>query len=311
MAAINVKISDDLKDQGDSVLRENGLNATQYITHCWQYLALHGRLPFITETRVLTPRDAIAGLAGQFSDALVRLQAVGSSLLRPGLSAEGLAAMRQEMRRLTSGIRMNGLRLEAEPELDGDEAAGRHLLPGVNYHLESCVFALDELRLLPDGVEGLERFESALQAFADRLTVAQAVLRDAGVLPRPEPASEFIWRGENVTMAFTQPRPAAPGAWFVRITARTAAAEQRLEELPLAFPDLKGTGFLPGSVYGRIVRSPLTGASDTGFTFLDGYCEFYLCHDETDADAPVPVSGMAAELAAVVDAAVLRRTGRE
>lgn len=72
MASINVKISEDLKDQSYSVLREHGLNATQYITLCCQYLARHGRLPFITETRVLPPRDAIAGLAVVVDAAVLR-----------------------------------------------------------------------------------------------------------------------------------------------------------------------------------------------------------------------------------------------
>ncbi|MBJ8840712.1 type II toxin-antitoxin system RelB/DinJ family antitoxin [Citrobacter freundii] len=61
MAAINIKIDDNLKDTGDAILRELGLNATQYITLCWQYLAQHRKLPFMTETKILTALLQIVG----------------------------------------------------------------------------------------------------------------------------------------------------------------------------------------------------------------------------------------------------------
>lgn len=162
MAAINVKISDDMKDLSDSVLREHGLNAMQYITLCWQYLSRHDKQPFITQTRVMPPR------------------------------------------------------------------------------------------------------------------------------------------------------PAAPGDWFVRSNARTAAAEKRLDKLPLTLPPISGTDILACSVYGRIARSQLAGASNNGFTLLNSYSEFYLSRDNSpDADVNVPVSELAAGLAAVVDAAFLWETGHE
>lgn len=61
MAAINIKIDDVLKDGGDDVLREHGLNTTQAITLFWQYLVQHRRLPFIAETRLFTATDLTTG----------------------------------------------------------------------------------------------------------------------------------------------------------------------------------------------------------------------------------------------------------
>lgn len=84
MAAINIKIDDNLKDTGDAILRELGLNATQYITLCWQYLAQHRKLPFMTETKILTASDLTMTIATQFRDVLNQLHKI-----RDMLNSEG------------------------------------------------------------------------------------------------------------------------------------------------------------------------------------------------------------------------------
>lgn len=300
MAAINVKISDELKDQGDSILREHNLNVTQYITLCWQYLAQHGRPPFRMETRVYTQSDTIAGLAGLFADALSRLQAVRATLLAH--NAASLDELKPEFLRLKGEILQCGWRLESEPEEEDTAAATRHILPRVIFQLTRCDFMLAGISSLPASAEQLANFESALADFGNELTQLQSVLREAKVLPRPEPAREFVYRGQHVTVAIVQPDNYMRGAWVVRMTTKTAAAENQLENVPLTFPKVPGRLFTPGTHYGTPVRNPETLQYEQGFRFLSGYTEFHMySNGYAEEDNVSPVDRLAEQLAAVVD----------
>lgn len=104
MAAINIKIDDNLKDTGDAILRELGLNATQYITLCWQYLAQHRKLPFMTETKILTASDLTMTIATQFRDVLNQLHKIRDMLNSEGTDFSELSAAKQALSRLAADI---------------------------------------------------------------------------------------------------------------------------------------------------------------------------------------------------------------
>lgn len=304
MAAINVKISDMLKNQGDSILREHNLNATQYITLCWQYLAQHGRPPFKTETRVFTTTDAIATIAGQFSDALSKLKAIRIALASGNGSV--FDELKLELSRLKGEILLNGWRLESEPEENGTPAATRHMLPRVNFQLTRCDYAVSGISLLPPSEDQMAKFESALKDFGNELAHLQSVLREANVLPSPEPVREFVFRGQHVTMAIVQPDDYMHGAWVVRMTTKTSSAEHLLEGIPLSFPRAEGRIFTPGSIYGGPVRNPQTLKYELGFRFYSGYSEFHMysngCPEEENNTS---LDRLAEQLSAVIDTEML------
>ncbi|CAK6466227.1 hypothetical protein KLEPA_00152 (plasmid) [Klebsiella pneumoniae] len=119
-------------------------------------------------------------------------------------------------------------------------------------------------------------FGIALQQYETEFSRLQAVLRDSGLLARPEPLREFVFRGENVTVSVVQPEDYQHGAWLVRMQTQSLDRENALEDASLTFPELEGRVFLPGSVYGKAVRNSQTGKYEMGFTFRSGVSEFHM-----------------------------------
>ena len=163
MAAINIKIEGELKKSGDDVLGELGLNATQYIILCWQYLAQHHRLPFMVDTRIFTAADLTLALATQFDDALNQLHKI-RDILQSGNSAfTELSVAKMSLSRQAAEIQQSSWRLETLPEDSHPSAAARRMLPRVNYHLTGCDFALSDLPAeLPLPTRVINAFESSL-----------------------------------------------------------------------------------------------------------------------------------------------------
>lgn len=277
MAAINIKIDSILKDTGDEVLREHGLNTTQGITNFYEYLAQHRRLPFFTETRHFSAGDLTLVIATQFSDARNLLHKIRDLLDSDVADFTEIATAKLELTRLAAGILQNGWRLESLPEDSVLTAPARRMLPRINYHLAGCDFALSDLpAVLPVSTKVVNTFGISLAAYETELTLLQSILRDNGLLARPEPAREFVFRGENITISVIQPDEYQHGAWIVRMQTKSLAHENALEGAGLIFPELEGRVFLPGTVYGKAVRNPLTGKHEVGFRFLSGFSEFHM-----------------------------------
>ncbi len=303
MAAINVKIDDVLKEGGDDVLQEQGLNTTQAITLFWQYLVQHRRMPFIAETRLFTATDLTQTIATQFGDALNQLYKI-QDILKSGVAeiAE-LAAAKLELSRQVAAIQQNGWRLESLPEDNVFSASARRMLPRIHYHLTGCDFALSDLpSCSPIPVRMVNGFGVALKQYETEFSKLQAVLRDSGLQARPEPLREFVYRDENVMISVIQPPDYQHGAWIVRMQAKTLEHENALEDAGLNFPELEGRVFLPGSVYGKAVRNSQTGKYEMGFRFLSGVTEFHM-YSTGHEEGENPTSGdqVAASLALTVD----------
>ncbi|EEU9178214.1 type II toxin-antitoxin system RelB/DinJ family antitoxin [Escherichia coli] len=308
MAAINIKIDDNLKDTGDAILRELGLNATQYITLCWQYLAQHRKLPFMTETKILTASDLTMTIATQFRDVLNQLHKIRDMLNSEGTDFSELSAAKQALSRLSADIQQNGWRLESMPEdLDASTPA-RRMLPRINYYLTGCDFALSDLPAeLPVPTRIENEFGISLKAFETEFARLQSVLTDTGLLARPAPAREFVYRGENVTVSVVQPEDYQHGAWLVRMQAKSVDRENALEDAALTFPALEGRVFLPGTVYGKAVRNSLTGKYEMGFCFLSGITEFHMYSSGQEEEGnPTSPDQVASRLSACVDQYVLK-----
>lgn len=303
MAAINIKIEEQLKDGGDEVLREHGLNATQAITLFWQYLVQHRRLPFIAETRLSTAADLTLAIATQFGDALNQLHNIRGMMNSDVAEFAELSAAKLELSRQAAAIQHNGWRLESLPDDNDLSASARRMLPRLNYHLTGCVFALSDLPAeLPVPTRVMNAFGTSLMAYETELSRLQSVLRDTGLLARPEPVREFVYRDENVTVSVIQPGEYQNGAWIVRMQTKSLERENALEGACLAFPELEGRVFLPGTVYGKALRNSQTGKFEMGFCFLSGSTEFHMYssgHEETDN--PTPPDQVAARLAVTVD----------
>ncbi|ELY9424891.1 type II toxin-antitoxin system RelB/DinJ family antitoxin [Cronobacter dublinensis] len=303
MAAINIKIDDNLKDAGDAILRELGLNATQYITLCWQYLAQHRKLPFMTETKILTASDLTMTIATQYGDALNQLHKIQDMLSSGATEFAELAAAKLELSRQAAAIQQNGWRLESLPEDNDLSASARRMLPRIHYHLTGCDFALSDLpSSSPIPVRIVNGFGTALQQYETEFSRLQAVLRDSGLLARPEPLREFVYRDDNVMISVIQQHDSQHGAWIVRMQARTLEHENALEDAGLTFPELEGRVFLPGSVYGKAVRNSQTGKYEMGFRFLSGVTEFHMYSGGHEEDGnPASADQVAARLAVTVD----------
>ncbi|MGT3165347.1 hypothetical protein ACVSTX_23260, partial [Yersinia enterocolitica] len=138
--------------------------------------------------------------------------------------------------------------------------------------------------------------------YEKEFTVMQSALRDTGLLSRPEPAREFIYRGENVTVAIVQPDNYQHGAWLVRMQTTSLERENALEGVALEFPNLEGRAFLPGIVYGKAVLNSQTGKYEIGFRFLSGISEFHMYSSGHAEEAnPTSADMLASSLSARVD----------
>ena len=304
MAAINIKIDDVLKDGGDDVLREHGLNTTQAITLFWQYLVQHRRLPFIAETRLFTATDLTLAIATQYGDALNQMHKIQDMLSSGATEFAELAAAKLELSRQAAAIQQNGWRLESLPEDNDLSASARRMLPRIHYHLTGCDFALSDLPSCPPiPVRMVNGFGTALQQYETEFSRLQAVLRDSGLLARPEPLREFVYRDDNIMISVIQQHDYHHGAWIVRMQAKTLEHENALEDAGLTFPELEGRVFLPGSVYGKAVRNSQTGKYEMGFRFLSGVTEFHMYSSGHEEDRnPTSADQVAASLAVTVDA---------
>lgn len=277
MAAINLKMDSILKDTGDGVLREHGLNTTQGITHFYEYLAQHRRLPFFTETRHFSANDLTLIIATQFSDALNLLHKIRDLLDSDVADFAEIATAKLELTRLAAGILQNGWRLESLPEDSVLTVPARRMLPRINYHLAGCDFALSDLpAVLPVSTKVANTFGISLSAYETELTLLQSILHDSGLLARPEPAREFVFRDENITISVIQPDEYQHGAWIVRMHTKSVERENALEDVGLVFPELKGRVFLPGTIYGKAVLNSHTRKYEMGFRFLSGFSEFHM-----------------------------------
>lgn len=277
MAAVNIKMPDALKEQGDSVLRKHDLTATQYITLCYRYLEQYNRPPFNMEVRVFTSADLAISLAGQFGDARNQLHRIKGLLQSTSASSQEVTQEKLSLSRMVTEIQQNGLRLETAPDEGGSVEAARRMLPRLNFHLTECDFALAGVAdRLPVTTEKLSAFEMALIQFDEQFVLMQSILRDGGLLPRPQPVREFVYRGDNVTVAIVQPEDYTHGAWLVRLEAKTIGHENVLEQVVLEFPQTEGRVFLPGSVYGAAVRNSRTLKYEQGFRFVSGFSEFHM-----------------------------------
>ncbi|MFJ5491649.1 type II toxin-antitoxin system RelB/DinJ family antitoxin [Pectobacterium carotovorum] len=220
MAAINIKIDDELKDGGDEVLREHGLNTAQGITLFWQYLVQHRRLPFIAETRLFTATDLTLAIATQFGNALNQLSKINGMLNSGVAEFAELAAAKLELSRQAAAIQQNGWRLESLPDDNELSASARRMLPRINYHLTGCDFALSDLPTCsPIPLRMVNDFGIALKLYETDFARLQSVLRDSGLLARPEPLREFVYRDENVMLSLIQQHEYQHGAWIVRMQA--------------------------------------------------------------------------------------------
>ena len=277
MAAINIKMDGILKDTGDEVLREHGLNTTQGITHFYEYLAQHRRLPFFTETKHFSAGDLTLVIATQFSDARNLLHKIRDLLDSDVADVAEIATAKLDLNRLAAGILQNGWRLESLPEDSVLTTPARRMLPRINYHLAGCDFALSDLpAALPVPANIVNAFDLSLTAYETELTRLQSILRDNGLLVRPEPAREFVFRDENITISVIQPDEYQHGAWIVRMQTKSVERENALEDVGLIFPELEGRVFLPGTVYGKAVLNSQTRKYEMGFRFLSGFSEFHM-----------------------------------
>lgn len=303
MAAINIKMESQLKDCGDEVLREQGLNATQAITLLWQYLVQHRKLPFIAETRLVTATDLTLTIAKQFGDALNRLHKIEDILNSKVAKFAELAAAKLELTRQAADIQQNGWRLESLPDDNDISAPARRMLSRINYHLTGCDFALSDLPAqLPVPPRVINEFGNSLRQYEVEFAKLRAVLHDTGLLARPEPAREFVYRGENVTVSVIQPDEYQHGAWIVRMQAKSLERENALEEAGLEFPVLEGRIFLPGTVYGKAVRNSQTGKFEMGYRFLSGISEFHMySNGHVEQANPTTADVLASSLSASVD----------
>ncbi|GMB68375.1 hypothetical protein PBNK5_18900 [Pectobacterium brasiliense] len=259
------------------MLRSHDLNATQYITLCWMYLKQHGRPPFITDTRIFTAADLTVIIAGQFAEARDQALKIRDMLQSDATPYLDFAAEKLALTRRISDIQHNGWRLESMADDGGSVGAARLMLPRINYYLAGCEFTLSGVTAqLPAPVQVVNDFQISLVAFEKQLALMQSVLRDAGLLPRPEPAREFVYRGENVTVSVVQPEDYQHGAWLVRMQTKSLERENALEDAALTFPVLEGRVFLPGTVYGKSVHDSRSRQYQLGFTFHSGVSEFHM-----------------------------------
>lgn len=303
MAAINIRMEGQLKDAGDEVLREHGLNATQAITLFWQYLVQHRRLPFIAETRLFTAADLTLAIATQFGDALNQLHNIRDMLNSDVAEFAELATAKLELSRQAADIQQKGWRLESLPEHNDLNAPARRMLPRINYHLTGCDFALSDLPAgLPLPTRVVNAFRASLNEFEREFARLQSVLRDTGLLARPDPAREFVYRGKNVTVSVIQPDEYQHGAWIVRMQAKSLEHGNALEDADLSFPELEGRVFLPGTVYGKVVRNSQNGKFEMGFTFLSGVSEFHMYSSgHAEEVNPTTPDMLASSISATVD----------
>jgi len=283
MAAVNVKIPDQLKENGDAVLRQYGLNATQFINLCYHYLEQHGRPPFITETHVFTPDDlvmTISDLLNKGRNQLSKIKAYLERQARPESeenAREYLDAERLALTRLISEVQQNGYRLESFAADTGAIRRVSHSLSRAGYLLSACDFQLSEAAAqLPPYPERMRDFVFSFSELEGELRTLKELLIDTGLLTRPDPVREYTQRGERVAVTIFQPEDYAYGAWVVRLELRSGRLPAHLEKAGLLFPRLRGRVFVPGTVYGHAVNNPDTGEFELGFRFISNISEFHL-----------------------------------
>ncbi|MGT3198988.1 hypothetical protein ACVST0_22765, partial [Yersinia enterocolitica] len=239
----------------------------------------------------------------QFGEALNQLHKIRDMMRDDRAKLADLTAAKLELSRMTGEIQQNSWRLEATPDEGGPAAAAQYMLPRIHYHLSGCNFALSGMASqLPVPVRVENEFGMSLVQYEKEFTVMQSALRDTGLLSRPEPAREFIYRGENVTVAIVQPDNYQHGAWLVRMQTTSLERENALEGVALEFPNLEGRAFLPGIVYGKAVLNSQTGKYEIGFRFLSGISEFHMYSSGHAEEAnPTSADMLASSLSARVD----------
>jgi len=304
MAAVNVKIPDQLKENGDAVLRQHDLNATQFINLCYRYLEQHGRPPFITETHVFTPDDlviTISDLLEKSRDQLSKIKTFLEKQTRPEneeRAREYLDTERLALTRLVSEVQQNGYRLESFAAETGAYRRVSHSLPRAAYLLSVCDFQLSEaVAQLPPYPERMRGFVLSLSELEGELRTLKELLIDTGLLTRPAPVREYTHRGERVAVTIPQPEGYAYGAWLVRLELRAGRLPAHLEKAGLLFPRLRGRVFVPGTVYGHGVNNPATGEFELGFRFISNISEFHVYSSGCEeADNETGIDDLAAVL---------------
>ncbi len=285
MAAVNVKIPDALKENGDAVLRQHDLNATQFINLCYRYLEQHGRPPFITETHVFTPLDLVLTITDLLDKSRNQLNKIKELLETESPSRQHLQTERQVLTRLVNEVQQNGYRLELFSGEMGTIQRVSHNLSRAGYLLSVCDFRLSEaVAQLPPYPEKVRDYVFSLGELEEDLRMLKELLVDNGLLSRPEAVREYTHRGERVAVTISQPGDYSHGAWVVRLELRPGCLSTHLEKTGLLFPKLKGRVFVPGTVYSHAVQNPDTNEFELGFRFISNLSEFHMYSSGSDEE---------------------------
>ncbi|MCW2107768.1 UNVERIFIED_ORG: antitoxin component of RelBE/YafQ-DinJ toxin-antitoxin module [Rahnella aquatilis] len=275
MAMINFRIDDHLKEVGDSVLKELGMNATQFLTLCYRYLEQQRKLPFVSELCVYSTADLFKTMLQQLLDLRNLLERINKLLDAPQNELQKIAEEKRELTRLASEYQRNGYRLESLP-MD-TMSLSQPLLSQAQYYLSVCDFALSDTSRNVSLSEGRRtEFRTAFLEFEKRVSALKLQMLDEGLFPAPTPIRQYIYNGSIVTVNILQPEEYQHGAWKVRLEIETHTQKALLEKAGFPFPLVDGRLFLPGQLYGKAIYNAQSNQFEMGFQFINCISEFHM-----------------------------------
>lgn len=172
-AQISLRISAELKEQADEVLRELDSSPTQAITMLYQYIATNKKLPFANVPQVKTPDEIRNYVVSRFCTALDTLRSIATDLLENnGLDGRTLMIKTTQVRDIQGDV-LNHILAIDESERD----AVYQVLNAMNEATSACTGVLnfgfgmvtvkvseEEKRRIAAGVEAFEARFAELDA---------------------------------------------------------------------------------------------------------------------------------------------------
>ncbi|GKX46630.1 type II toxin-antitoxin system RelB/DinJ family antitoxin [Pectobacterium carotovorum] len=301
LAMINARLDVALKERVDPKFQQLGYSATQVITAVYQFVDQNDRLPFVIETRVYRPEEALQNTLDGLLSARPRLAEIARLLNGDGLTEDARKKYCQELA-VDIGIIKNDMRL-----YDAAGRAGEHLQHYVQYSLSEAYLALTLCHsILEDDPNsyGQTLFMKKEKIFAGALEKAETRMTEMGLYQVGAVIASYSHQGTYCTVEVYQPEGYMYGAWQVRVMLNPGRKGQpvlgSLSWQGFAFPKITDRIFNVASPY----SVPVSGKHglEIGFQFVEGYTFFHMYSNGTvEEKNTVSADVVASQLCEFVD----------
>ncbi|MEI3777130.1 hypothetical protein [Pectobacterium brasiliense] len=301
LAMINARLDAALKERVDPKVQQLGFSATQVITALYQFIDQNDRLPFVIETRVYRPEEALQNTLDGLLAARPHLAEIARQLSGDTLTEEARQKYCQVLA-IDIGMIKDNMRL-----YDGNGRAGEHLQHYVQSSLAEAYLALTVCHsILEDDPNryGQTLFLKKEKVFAEALERAEKRMTEMGLHQFGGVIASCTHEGTHCTVEIYQPEGYQYGTWQVRAMLKPGRKGQPLPAAlnwqGFAFPKIPAHIFNVASPY----STPVSGKHgiEIGFQFVEGYAFFHLYSNGTAEEKnAVKADEVASRLCVYVD----------